>query len=182
MGKIWNTVQRKDGRPVVPSDSWERWVLPFIPLKSSFIFPLRKGDSMHHGATGRQTDMFKTGNAVPRERDQDRQRKVDMQCLGGAGHFSIFVLLPAAALFFSFTRPALHSSGGLPCSLSLPYHRGSAYDANLSCLSSIVSVLLPESANSDTLSVRSSQLVPFCHCSQQILSFKKNQSHICIEF
>jgi hypothetical protein len=117
--------------------------------------------------------------SLGRETRTDRGR---WMCLGGAGHFSIFDLLPAAALFFSFTRPARHSSGGLPCSLSLPYHRGSAYDANLSCLSSIVLVLLPESANSDTLSVRSSQLVPFCHCSQQILSFKKNQSHICIEF
>lgn len=54
--------------PVTPSDSWWTWVLQFTPLKSSFILPLEKRDSVYHGAVGGQIDLFKTGNAVCRER------------------------------------------------------------------------------------------------------------------
>lgn len=56
-----------------PSDSWWTWVLQFTPLKSSFIFPLEKRDSVYHGAVGGQIDLFKTGNAACRERPGQRE-------------------------------------------------------------------------------------------------------------
>lgn len=125
---------------------------------------------------------MKTGNGVSRETGT-KTEEGGCEWRGGAGHFSIFVLLPLAALFFpSRASPTPKWTASMQPLLSSPHHRESAHHATLSFPSSIVLALLPESANSDTLRVRSSQLVHFCHSGQQILSFKKNQSYICMEF